>query len=146
MHSESDKKKNNAIREEISMENVLRKCGDFGRYQFIHYTFLNLICISGGIFSFYYVFGVAEPSFRCRLPSNVWPDNDQFELINSTHQLLVDTWISSTSKCNTINGSKCTDFVYDRSVFGRTFTEDSNFVCDNAVKKTWLATAYQLGQ
>jgi OCT family organic cation transporter-like MFS transporter 4/5 len=131
--------------EEISVENVLKKCGDFGRYQLIHYTFLNLISIGAGILSFYYVFGVAEPSFRCRLPSNVWSDKDRFEFINGTHQLLIDTWISSTSKCNTINGSKCTDFVYDQSVFGRTFTEDSNFVCDNAVKRTWLSTAFQIG-
>ncbi len=131
--------------EEISLENVLRRCGDFGRYQLIHYIFLNLICIGTGINAFFYVFGVAEPAFRCQLPSNIWSDKDQFEFINDTHQLLVDTWISSTSKCDGINGSKCADFVYDRSVFGRTFTEDSNFVCDNAVKRTWLSTAYQIG-
>lgn len=131
--------------EVVSVENVLRRCGDFGRYQLIHYTFLNLICIGAGISSFYYVFGVAEPSFRCRLPSNIWSDNDQFEFINSTHQRLVDIWISSTTKCNSINESKCTDFVYDRSVFGRTFTEYGNFVCDNAVKRTWLSTAFQIG-
>ncbi len=139
------KKKNSAMVDEISVENVLRRCGDFGRYQFIHYIFLNLICIGSGINAFYYVFGVAEPSFRCRLPSNIWSDKDQFEFTNSTHQFLVDTWISSTSKCDGINGSKCADFVYDRSVFGRTFTEDSNFVCDNAVKRTWLSAAYQIG-
>jgi OCT family organic cation transporter-like MFS transporter 4/5 len=131
--------------DEISVENVLRRCGDFGRYQLIHYIFLNLICIGTAINGFYYVFGVAEPSFRCRLPSNVWSNEDQYEFINDTHQLLVDTWVSSIPKCESINGSKCTDFIYDRSIFGRTFTEDSNFVCDNAVKRTWLSTAYQIG-
>ncbi len=130
---------------EISLENVISRCGDFGRYQLIHYIFLNLICMGTGINAFYYVFGVAEPSFRCRLPSNVWSDKDQFEFINETHKLLLDAWTSSTSKCNDINGSKCTDFVYDRSVFGRTFTEYGNFVCGNAVKRTWLSTAYQIG-
>jgi hypothetical protein len=131
--------------EKISLENVLRRCGDFGRYQLIHYIFLNLICIGSGINAFYYVFAVAEPSFRCRLPSNIWPDKDQFEFINGTHRLLVDTWISLTSKCDGINGSKCTDFVYDQSVFGTTFTEYSNLVCGNTVKRTWLSTAYQIG-
>lgn len=131
--------------EEISLENVVRRCGDFGRYQLIHYIFLNLICIGSGINAFYYVFGVAEPSFRCRLPSNIWSDNDQFEFINDTHQHLVETWILPTSKCHNINGSKCADFVYDRSIFGKTFTEHNNFVCGDAVKRTWLSTAYQIG-
>jgi hypothetical protein len=134
-----------SISNEISLENVLRRCGDFGRFQFIHFFFLNLITIVSGITTYYYVFGVAEPSFRCRLPSNIWPHDDQFKPINNTHQLLIETWLSSSSKCDDINGSICSDFVYDQSVFGRTFTEDANFVCRNAVKKTWLATLYQIG-
>ena len=130
---------------EISLENVIRHCGDFGRYQLIHYIFLNLICIASGVNAFYYVFGVAEPSFRCRLPSNIWPHEDRFQSVNETHQHLIDTWSSPASKCDGINGSECTDFVYDRSVFGKTFTEYSNFVCNKAVRRTWLSTAYQLG-
>ncbi|CAF1335151.1 unnamed protein product, partial [Rotaria sordida] len=54
-------------------------------------------------------------------------------------------WLSSTSQCNDVNESICTNFVYDRSVFGRTFTEDANFVCTHAVKRTWLSTVYQIG-
>ena len=131
--------------EKISLENVLRRCGDLGRYQVIHYIFLNLIAIGSGINAFYYVFGVAEPLFRCRIPLNIWPGEDRFHSINATHQRLMDTWQSSTSKCENINGSRCNDFVYDRQVFGRTFTEDANFVCADAVKRTWLSTAYQLG-
>ena len=131
--------------DEISLENIIRRCGDFGRYQLIHYIFLSLITIGSGVLGFYYVFGVAEPSFRCRLPSAVWPDNDRFESINATHQQLIETWLSSTSPCKDINGSTCTNFVYDRSVFGKTFTEDANFVCNNAVKRTWLSTVYQIG-
>jgi hypothetical protein len=130
---------------EISLENIIRRCGDFGRYQLIHYIFLSLTAISTGILGYYYVFGVAEPSFRCRLPSTIWLDDDQLQFINATHQLQVDPWSSSTSQCIDINGSMCTNFVYDRSVFGRTFTEDANFVCNNAVKRTWLSTVYQIG-
>jgi hypothetical protein len=129
--------------DEISLEHVIRRCGDFGRYQLIHYIFLNLITMISGITAFFYVFGVAEPLFRCRLPSNIWSDGDRFQSINATHQLMIDTW--STSKCDGVNGSICTDFIYDRSVFGRTFTEDANLVCSNAVKRTWLAAAYQIG-
>ncbi|UJR17937.1 hypothetical protein I4U23_004836 [Adineta vaga] len=101
--------------------------------------------MGSGINTFYYIFGMAEPPFRCRLPQNIWPHEDQYHYTNSTHQVLIDTWISSTSKCELIDGFKCTDFVYDRNDFGRTFTEDANFVCSNAIKRTWLATAYQIG-
>jgi len=129
---------------DISLENVLQKCGDLGRYQLIHYIFLNLIAIESGITAYYYVFGVAEPSYRCRLPSNVWPYEDQYQSINTTHQYLINQFQQS-SKCNDINGSFCRDFIYDRSVFGRTFTEEGNFICENSLKKTWLSTMYQVG-
>lgn len=130
---------------EVTLENVLRKCGDLGRYQLIHFIFLNFIAAATGMNAFYYVFGVAEPLFRCRLPSNILADDDRFELMNSTHQVLIDTWLSSKSRCELMNGSMCTDFVYDRSVFGRTLTEDGQYVCRNAMKRTWLSTVYQIG-
>ncbi|CAF0880367.1 unnamed protein product [Adineta steineri] len=129
---------------EISLENVLRKCNDLGRYQIIHYIFLNLITIGSGITTYYYVFGVAENSYRCRLPGNIWLDDDQYESKNSTHQYLINQW-QKISKCNDYNDTICTSFVYDRNTFGRTFTEEGDFVCQNKLKKTWLSTMYQVG-
>lgn len=131
---------------EISLENVLRKCGDLGRYQLIHYIFLNLITLGSGITTYYYVFGVAQPSYRCRLPWNIWPYDDQYQPINKTHEDLINQ-LGQSSKCNDINGSICRDFIYDRSIFGRTFTEEGNFICEHSLslKKTWLSTMYQIG-
>jgi hypothetical protein len=129
---------------EISLENVLRKCGDLGRYQLINYIFLNLITLGSGITTYYYVFGVAEPSYRCQLPFNIWPYDDQYQPINITHQDLINQWQQS-SKCNDINGSICRNFIYDRSVFGRTFTEEGNYICEKSLQKTWLSTMYQVG-
>ncbi|CAF1322385.1 unnamed protein product [Rotaria sordida] len=108
--------------EEVSLENVIRRCGDFNRFQLIHYIFLSFLTLSSGINGFYYVFGLAEPDFYCRLSSNY-----------------------STSKCEDINGSTCNEFVYDRTIFGRTFTEEAGYVCSKAIKKTWLSTAYEIG-
>ncbi|CAF1518619.1 unnamed protein product [Rotaria sp. Silwood1] len=131
--------------EEVSLENVIRRCGDFNRFQLIHYIFLSLLTIGSGIAGFYYVFGLAEPDFHCRISSNIWPDNDKFHFYNTNSSLLLDQFQNSTSKCKDINGSTCNEFVYDRSIFGRTFTEEAGYVCDNAIKKTWLSTAYQIG-
>ena len=128
----------------ISLENVIRRCGDLGSFQIIHYIFLNLITLGSGITTYYYVFGVAEPSYRCRLPSNLWPYDEHYHVVNDTHQYLISQG-QQTSKCNDFNGSLCRQFLYDRSVFGRTFTEEGDYICRNALKKTWLSTMYQVG-
>ncbi|UJR16966.1 hypothetical protein I4U23_003864 [Adineta vaga] len=131
--------------DEVSLENVLRRCGDFGRYQLIHFSLLCLLNFSSGMAGFYYVFGLAEPDFRCRLPSDVWPNDNQYYSSNSTHQQLIDTFLMSSSSCKYTNGSECQDFVFDRSVYGKTFTEEAKFICDNAIRKTWMSTIYEIG-
>ena len=100
--------------DEISLENVLRRCGDFGPYQWMHFSLLCLLNLSSGMTAFYYVFGLADPPFRCRLPSNVWPDDNQYQPINATHQDLFDTHLLLSSKCEYANGSQCNDFVFDQ--------------------------------
>ncbi|CAF3934588.1 unnamed protein product [Rotaria sordida] len=143
----------------ISLDNVLRKCGDFGRFQIIHYFFLSIMAVSASIISFYYVFGAAEPDHRCRLPVNVWPDDTQYSPINQTHELYINNYIPKTidgkqwKKCVRYMISNMNDtlvncpngWVYDRSVFGYTFTEEADFVCQNESKRSWIATAIQCG-
>jgi hypothetical protein len=131
--------------EEVSLENVLRRCGDFNRYQLIHYICLNLLSLTSAVTGFYYVFALAEPLFRCRLPSTLWSD-DQYNSYNTSHSLLIDQYQYSASKCEDSNGTKCHSFVYDRSVFGRTFTEEAGYICGDSIEKTWLSTAYQIGK
>ena len=131
--------------EEVSLENVIRRCGDFGRYQWIHFAFLCLLNFSSGMTGFYYVFGLADPDFRCRLPSDVWPNDNEYQSMNTSHQRLLDTFLTPSSKCDYANGSSCHDFVFDPSVYGRTFTAEAQFVCKNALKKTWISTVYEIG-
>jgi len=127
--------------EEISLETVLKRCGDFGPYQWMHFALLCLLNLSSGMTGFYFVFGLAEPPFRCKLPSNVWPDDNQYNFINDTHKYLS----SLSSQCEDINGSRCNNFLFDQSVYGRTFTEEAGFVCSNALKRTWISTVYEIG-
>jgi len=129
----------------VLFENVIKRCGDFHRFQFIHYIFLGLLSMSSGITGFYYVFGLAEPSFRCQLPNDIWPNDNQYEYYNLTHQNLVNQYSNRLSKCEDINGVKCNSFVYDQRIYGKTFTEEANYVCENAIHKTWISTAYQIG-
>ncbi|UJR36484.1 hypothetical protein I4U23_029207 [Adineta vaga] len=143
----------------ISLDGILKKCGDLNRFQMIHYFFINLISMSAAVVGFYYVFGAAEPDHRCRLPSSVWPDDTQYYPINRTHEILINTYIpkmkdsTKWEKCvrYTIanpNGTlvSCPNgWVYDQSVFGYTFTEEANLVCSRESLKSWLATMMQCG-
>lgn len=131
--------------EEVSLENVVRRCGDFNRYQFIHFILLSILNFSSSITGFYYVFGLAEPHFRCQLPSNVWPNDNAYKSYNMTHSSLLDQFQYLPLKCEDANGTTCSSFVYDRSIFGRTFTEEGGYICSNSLKKTWLSTAHQIG-
>jgi hypothetical protein len=131
--------------EDVSLENVIRRCGDFNHYQLIHYILLSLLNFSSGVTGFYYVFGLAEPFFRCQLPSHIWPNDNEYNSYNSTHRILLNQFQYTRSKCENINGTTCNSFVYDRSIYGRTFTEEADYICEHALRKTWLSTAYQIG-
>ena len=118
---------------------------------------MNFITMSAGIIYFYYVFGAAEPDHRCRLPENIWPNDTQYHPINQTHQIYLNNYIPRTKdgqsweKClryarGGVNNTlvNCSHgWVYDRSIFGYTFTEEANFVCQNQSHKSWLATVMQ---
>jgi hypothetical protein len=115
--------------------------------------------MSAGVVSFYYVFGAAEPDHRCRLPPNLWKDDASYYPINQTHRHYINTYIPKTTDGNKWgrcvryaedNRSKTSvgcphGFVYDRAVFGYTFTEEANLVCQHESKKSWLATVFQCG-
>ncbi|CAF3334801.1 unnamed protein product [Rotaria socialis] len=143
----------------VSLDNILRKCGDFGRFQIMHYVFLSIMTMNGSITSFYYVFGAATPDHRCRLPTNVWPDDKHYSPLNQTHEIFINQYIPKNNdgkqwkKCvryvtSNRSGSlvNCPDgWAYDQSIFGYTFTEEADFVCQNESKRSWLATAVQCG-
>jgi hypothetical protein len=131
--------------EDVTLENVIRRCGDFNRYQLIHYIFLSLLNFSSGVTGFYYVFGLAEPYFRCKLPSDLWPNDNKYNYNNVNHSLLLNQLEYLPSKCEDMNGTRCNSFVYDRSIFGLTFTEEAGYICGHSLEKTWLSTAYQIG-
>jgi hypothetical protein len=113
--------------------------------------------MNAGISSFYYVFGAAEPSHRCRLPLHVWPNDTQYRPINRTHEICINKYIpmvkdgENWEKCvryvtSNINNTlvNCPDgWVYDRSLFGHTFTEEADFVCQRKSYRSWLATLLQ---
>ena len=120
---------------------------------------MNCITMSAGIIYYYYVFAAAEPRHRCRLPDHIWPNDSHYYPINQTHENYLNQYIpksndgSTWEKCirysdEGLNRSlvNCSHgWVYDRSIFGYTFTEEANFVCQNESQKSWLSTFMQCG-
>ena len=114
--------------------------------------------MSAGIVGFYYVFGAAEPHHRCQLPPLVWPNDTHYNPINITHQILINAYIPKGKDNKWIICERYTTrnpndklvncpngWAYDRSIFGYTFTEEADLVCNAETKKSWLATMMQTG-
>lgn len=124
---------------DITLERVIRECGAFGPYQYINAFFLLLFPIATGVYGFYYVFAASEAPYQCHVSNN----------INRTLQVEI-----SPSQCSyelknnqnkTIGIYPCTEWIYNRSVYGKTFTEEANFICEHSVYRSFLATALQIG-
>ncbi|CAF3412298.1 unnamed protein product [Rotaria socialis] len=142
----------------VSLDGLIRLCGDLGPFQFIHFFFINLISMSAGMVAFYYVYGAAEPKHRCQLSPSVWPNDVHYWPINQTHEFYINAYIPkekdgiwnkcmrSTMKDRNSTLLNCPNgWAYDRSVFGYTFTEEANLVCYHTPKKSWVSTLMQTG-
>ncbi|WAR07606.1 ORCT-like protein [Mya arenaria] len=131
----------------MSLDDILRDIGEFGPLQKRIYF---LLCLPGFILSqllVVQVFLLATPEHRCIIPGN---DNDTFANQSEWHRNLIDRWIPASSddkhpydRCNIYedgnhdgNGTtvKCTEWVYDESVYLNTFTKQLNLVCGEAIK------------
>ncbi len=123
----------------LTLESVIEECGSFGRYQYIHFFFLTFFPIASGIFNFYYVFGAAEIPYQCHVPHEV-PTNFSTEVLPSQCAYLLKEDLNKT-----IGTFPCTEWKYDRRIFGQTFTEEANLICQHSIRRSFLATMLQIG-
>ena len=114
----------------ITLENVIEQCGPFGRFQCLHAIFLLFFPVASGIVNFYFVFGAAEPAFICAST-------------NKTNHSINFQW--QTEQTNQTTCEMCSDWIYDQSLFGKTFTEEANLVCQHRTYRSLLATSLQAG-
>jgi hypothetical protein len=123
----------------ITLERVIEECGSFGRYQYIHFFFLTLFPIASGVFNFYYVFGAADIPYKCHAPENINHDWN-IEISSSQCSYIIKDWQNET-----IGTYPCTNWEYNRKLFGETFTEEAGLICQHSIRRSFLATALQAG-
>ncbi|CAF2784339.1 unnamed protein product [Rotaria sp. Silwood2] len=139
-----------------SLDDVIHQCGGFGRFQLRQYCFLSLIQITAGLAAFYYVYGAAEPDHRCRLAPSLWPNDDTYTPINRTHAFFLQLYIPAKEgkwdQCNlfdSLNMNKslieCPNgLVFDRTIYGFTFTEAIGLVCRNKFERYKRSYYFQI--
>ena len=96
-----------------SFESTLRKCGDFGRFQWMHFFFINLLTMSGGLVSFLLC-------IRCSRTLNIDVDYRQmsgqmtrsYYAMNLTHEYYLNQIDFSDDKYKSL-GTMCTDSQSD---------------------------------
>jgi MFS family permease len=123
----------------ITLERVIEECGSFGRYQYIHFFFLTFFPIASGIFNFYYVFGAAEIPYECNMPFKI-PQDFSIEVLSSQCAYTLKNYQNKT-----IGPYPCESWKYDRTIFGKTFTEEADLICEYNIRRSFLSTSLQMG-
>ncbi|CAF4140672.1 unnamed protein product, partial [Rotaria sp. Silwood2] len=127
-----------SISKNITFERVIKECGSFGRYQYIHFFFITFFPIATGIYNFYYVFGAAETPYECYV-ANDTHQGFNIEVLPSQCYYKIDYPNKTTVTY------LCTNWKYDRSRFGETFSEEANFICHRSIHRSSLAIMFQIG-
>ncbi|XP_056000398.1 solute carrier family 22 member 1-like [Ostrea edulis] len=120
----------------MKFDDILERVGEFGFYQKRLYKIMCISSTTVGCLMMMFVFTTHTPSHRCKIPGY---DNDTHLEQNENHRQLIN-WsiplpedthsVLKYDRCHVIQRDesnvtrlfKCSEWVYDRSVFEETFT------------------------
>ncbi|XP_078335241.1 organic cation transporter protein-like [Crassostrea virginica] len=142
----------------MKFDDILVRIGEFGFYQRRLYLILCIPAISTGCYMMMLVYTMYTPDHRCKIPGL---DNDTFQAQNDWHRQMINqsipvpedpTSIHQYDRChviqyksNTSSLIKCTEWVYDTSVFDETFASKLNLVCDDSLKTSHAQMVFYFG-
>lgn len=149
----------------MKFDEILEKLGQFGIYQKKVFGMLAFPAVSIGSFCFMVIVVLYTPNHRCKIPGL---DNDTYEIQGQFHEDLLNKTIPLSAdptltydQCRMYDTGnalldlsrrqsnatlvKCTEWVYDKSVFYETFTSKANFVCDDALKTSHIQMFFYFG-
>ncbi|XP_052807934.1 organic cation transporter protein-like [Mya arenaria] len=147
-------------------DEILQQIGSFGFYQKRVYSMLAFPCMSVGALMFVAYVVLNTPKHRCKIPLY---ENDTFEVQDERHARLINFTIPPSDdpllvydKCQVYDVTnvtslegysqldntrlvKCSEWVYDKSVFYDTFTSVNNIVCEDALKTSHIQMFFFVG-
>ncbi|XP_013421075.1 organic cation transporter protein-like isoform X2 [Lingula anatina] len=139
----------------MEFDDVVRRVGEFGRIQLRTTIFSGLVTMSTAMQMMVTVFMQQLPTYRCAIPDLA---NDTFGIQGTWHQHLINQTIPVDengeyegclwrSGNDSGNGSvlPCKDWVYDTSVFPRTFPTEFGLFCDSSLLINMVNVVYLAG-
>nr|XP_022328779.1 organic cation transporter protein-like [Crassostrea virginica] len=134
----------------MEYDHLIKRLGSFGNYQKRLYLVLFLPIIFNSFSSPVTNFLLGDQQHRCKVPGLA---NDTYAFQNNYHRDLVNSSIPKKSdgsyeECLVVlNGSleRCTEWVYDRSVFTSTVNSQFDLVCDKKLMRSHAVMAYFIG-
>ncbi|XP_060070292.1 organic cation transporter protein-like [Ylistrum balloti] len=152
----------------MSLDNILIKLGEFGKYQKLVLTLTCVSSVSVGLYGVMSVIFLNTPQHRCKIPGL---GNDTYDIHSAYQQNLVNNYIPPSDdashdydQCHLysfdynnvkfdnssrpINASlvKCNEWVYSESIFVETFTSKYNIVCENAHITSLIKSLFFVGK
>ncbi|XP_023930356.1 organic cation transporter protein, partial [Lingula anatina] len=139
----------------MEFDDVIRRVGEFGRIQLRTTIFSGLVTMSTAMQMMVTVFMQVLPAHRCAIPDLA---NDTFEIQGTWHQYLLNQtipvdengkyegclWRSENYPRNS-SVLPCEDWVYDTSVFPKTFPTEFGLFCDSSLLINMANVVYLSG-
>ncbi|XP_013421052.1 solute carrier family 22 member 7 [Lingula anatina] len=139
----------------MEFDDVLKNVNEFGRIQLMMTIFFGLTTASTALQMIVTVFMQQSPAHRCAIPGLA---NDTFEIQDAWHQYLINQtipvdengeyegclWRSGNDSRNS-SVLSCNEWVYDTSVFPRTFPTEFDLLCDSSFLINMANVVYLVG-
>ncbi|WAR08499.1 ORCT-like protein [Mya arenaria] len=127
-------------------DEILQQIGSFGFYQKRVYSMLAFPCMSVGALMFVAYVVLNTPKHR--LINFTIPPSDDPLLVYDKCQVYDVTNVTSLEGYSQLDNTrlvKCSEWVYDKSVFYDTFTSVNNIVCEDALKTSHIQMFFFVG-
>lgn len=130
-----------------TFENILIEINDFGKYQKLRYGLICIAAILPALVTYIHSFTSPNADHRCKNPYDPSDAFNKNPLANFTN-------ITSLNKCtiqysgikdNSSITEVCREWVYDKTYYHTTLTEDWSMVCDRSILRGAVQTVYFMG-
>lgn len=157
----------------MKFDDILKDVGEFGKYQKVVYFLLCLPSFATGLFMMHLVFVMETPNYRCKIadypddtfgvrdpghqrlvemtiPRDSIGDYEKCSFYYYKTNRTIFMYNSSDLQENFTIGvnatlQKCSEWVYEKSVFKETYTSKHNLVCDDAILVSHSRMIFYLG-